>query len=65
LSKNQVFHERTKHIDVKQHFIREEILQGSTKVIKVSTDHNPSYMITKVLLGSKLFHCLDLIQLIG
>lgn len=27
LSKNQVYHERTKHIDVKLHFVREEIVR--------------------------------------
>jgi len=48
LSKNQVYHERTKHIDVKLHFIREEITRGSVKVMKISTDQNPFDIITKV-----------------
>jgi len=65
LSKNQVYHEKTKHIDVKLHFIRKEIARGSMKVMKVSTNHNPSDMIMEVLPYSKFFHCLDLIQLIG
>ena len=29
LSKNQVFHERTKHIDIKVHFIHETMASGS------------------------------------
>jgi len=65
LPKNQVYQERTKHIDVKLHFVREEIIQGSVKGMKVSIDHNSSNMITKFLLGNKFCHCLDLIQLIG
>jgi len=55
LSKNQVYHERTKHIYFKLHFV------GFMKVMKVSTNHNHFDMITKVLLSSKLFHCLDFI----
>ena len=65
LSKNQVYHERMKHIDVKLHFVREEIARGSVKVTKVSTNHNLSNMITKVLSDNKFFHCLNLIQLMG
>ena len=45
LSKNQVYHERTKHVDVKLHFVRETIAKGAVFVKKVSTEHNPSYMI--------------------
>jgi len=65
LSKKQVFHDRTKHIDVKLHFMREEITRGFMKVTKVSTNQNPFYMIMKVLSCSKFFHCLDSIQLIS
>lgn len=65
-SKNQVYHGRTKHIDVKLHCVREETSRESMKVVKVSTDHNPSDVTMIALLGSnKFFHCLDLIQLIG
>ena len=63
LSKNQVYHERTKHVDVKLHFVREIIVEGVVFVKKVSTEHNPSDMITKVLPSNKFFYCLDLINL--
>jgi len=63
LSKNQVYHERTKHVDVKLHFVRETIVEGVVLVKKVSTEHNLSDMITKVLPSSKFFYCLDLINL--
>lgn len=58
-----MYHERTKHVDIKLHFVREVIAQGLVKVKKIPTEHNPSDMITKVLPGSKFYHCLDLIQL--
>jgi len=54
LSKNQVYDERTKHIEVKLHFIREKITRGCVKVIDVSTYHNPSDIITKVLSSSSI-----------
>ena len=63
LSKNFVHHERTKHIDIKLHFVREVIGQGSVIVKKISTDYNPSDMIINALPRSKFFHCLNLIQL--
>ena len=63
LSKNQVYHERTKHVDVKLHFVRETIAKGAVFMKKVSTEHTPSDMITKVLPTSKFFYCLDLINL--
>jgi len=49
----------------RKNFVREKISCGSVKVVKVSTGHNPSDMITKVVLDIKFFHCLNLIQLMG
>ena len=53
LCKNLVFHERTKHVDVRDHFIREIVSLGAVKLEKISTTDNPSDMATKVLLVSK------------
>lgn len=63
LSKNQVFHERTKHIDVRLHFIRDIIAQGLVAVKKVAGEDNPADMLTKVVPGSKFAHCLDLVNI--
>ncbi|KAH9658981.1 hypothetical protein KPL70_023688 [Citrus sinensis] len=49
LSKNPKFHERTKHIDVRMHFIRDEISKGVVNVVKVPTEVNPADMLTKPL----------------
>src|SRR4051812_4162824 len=49
LSKNSTYLERTKHIDVRLHFVRGVIEHGEVQVPKVSTDHNVADMITKSL----------------
>ena len=61
LIKNQVYHERTKHTDVKLHFIIDEVAKGSVAVIKIHTDINPADMLTKVLPTTKFKFCVDLI----
>lgn len=38
LSKHQVFHERSKHIDVKLHSVRDVVETGSAEIKKISTD---------------------------
>ena len=59
LTKDQVHHERTKHIDVRYHFLRNE---QRIKVMKVGTADNPADMFTKPVPHSKFRHCLDLLN---
>jgi len=61
LSKNQMYHERTKHIDVHYHFLREIIWQGNIIVKKIGTSDNATDMLTKPIPISKFQHCLDII----
>ncbi|GJU66425.1 hypothetical protein Tco_1252684 [Tanacetum coccineum] len=63
LSRNHVFHERTKHINVRYHFIREVLEAKTVKVLKVGTEHNAADALTKVVPGRKLQHCLELLKL--
>ena len=62
LSKNPKYHERTKHIDVRMHFIRDEISKGVVNVVKVRSEVNLADMLTKHL-PSVRFR--DLLNLIG
>ncbi|GJX90959.1 hypothetical protein Tco_0344285 [Tanacetum coccineum] len=48
LSRNHVFHERTKHINVRYHFIREVLEAKTVKVLKVGIEHNDADALTKV-----------------
>ena len=60
LAKDQVHHERTKHIDVRHHFLRSK---KRIKVKKVGTAANPADMFTKPVPQSKFQHCLDLLNI--
>ncbi|KAG8471889.1 hypothetical protein CXB51_036391 [Gossypium anomalum] len=61
LTKDQMFHERTKHIDVRYHFVRDIIARGDIVVSKMSTHENPADIMTKSLPITKFEHCLDLV----
>ena len=61
LTKDHMFHEMTKLIDVCYHFVCEVIARGDIVVSKVSTHDNPTDMMTKTLPVTKFEHCLDLV----
>ena len=65
LTKNDMFHAKTKHIDIKHHFIRDIVAQGQVIVGKIHTDDNPADMLTKSLSNTKFKHCLDLVGIHG
>lgn len=51
---------KTKHIDIKLHFIRNEVSKGAVKMSKVHTDENPADILTKVVPTAKFSMCLNL-----
>ena len=53
LNKNHVHHEKTKHIDVKLHFLRLEVLKGVMKLVKIHTNDNLADILTKPISGAK------------
>ena len=59
LAKDQVHHKRTKHIDVRYHFLRSE---KRIQVQKIGIADNPADMFTKPVPVSKFQHCLDLLN---
>ncbi|KAG8488765.1 hypothetical protein CXB51_016773 [Gossypium anomalum] len=60
-TKDQMFHERAKHIDVWYHFVRNIIAHGDIIVRKISTHENPADMMTKSLPITKFEHCSNLV----
>nr|KYP53356.1 Retrovirus-related Pol polyprotein from transposon TNT 1-94 [Cajanus cajan] len=63
LTKNSRYHDKTKHIDVKHHFIRDIVTIGEVLLQKVHTSENPADMLTKPLPNAKFQHCLGLVGL--
>jgi len=57
LAKNPGHHKRTKHIDVRHHFIRQEVESGTIALNYIPTTEQPSDMLTKSLVGPKLASC--------
>jgi hypothetical protein len=53
LTKDQMLTERTKHIDIRYHFVRDVIEQGLVNVCKISTHDNPADMMMKHVLVAK------------
>ncbi|GKC68534.1 retrotransposon protein, putative, unclassified [Tanacetum coccineum] len=44
---NPVFHSKTKHIEIRHHFIRDSYKKKLIQVIKIHTDHNVADLLTK------------------
>ena len=55
LAKNPVFHAKTKHIDVKYHFLCQVL-----ELVNVNTDNNRANFLTKSLPFDKFAHCQEL-----
>lgn len=53
LSKNMVLHGRTKHIDVRHHFVRDAVLDGLIEIKYLPTDKMTADILTKNLNKSK------------
>ncbi len=49
LSGNPVFHKRTKHIDIRFHFIRERVASGEIDIKYIPTEHQLADVLTKTL----------------
>jgi ATP-binding cassette subfamily B (MDR/TAP) protein 1 len=57
LAKNPVFHARTKHIDLRYHFIRSLLEEGELLLEKILGSQNPADMLTKSVTIEKLKLC--------
>jgi hypothetical protein len=63
LSKDNKFHARTKHIDIRYHFIREMVEDQKLTFKYIPTDHNPADIFTKPLAKAKFHRFIKLLGL--
>ena len=65
LSKDNKFHARTKHIDIRYHFIREAVGDGKISVKYIPTDENPADIFIRPLAKAKFHHFVEMLGLQG
>ena len=53
MSVNLVFHDKTKHIEIQYHYIRDMVQKGAVKLQFVPIDDQTSYILTEPLLRTK------------
>ena len=54
LAKNSALHSKTKHIQLRYHFIRSFLDDGKLNLVKIRTNENPVDMMKKVVPREKL-----------
>ena len=53
MSENLVFHDRSKHIEIKYHYIRDMVQRGAVKLLYVATEEHIADVLTKPLARRK------------
>jgi Reverse transcriptase (RNA-dependent DNA polymerase) len=61
LSKNPIFHNRTKHINIRYHLIRQKIADNTINIHYINTKNQPADGLTKPLVNSAFQNFLELI----
>ena len=63
LGTSPIYHARTKHIDIRHHFVREIVESGEIVLEHVASDNMPADILTKALTKPKHEQCVHLLAL--
>lgn len=63
LSKENMLHQRSKHIEIRYHFSRDAQTQGLINVEFIPTDKNVADILTKSLVKDKHLNCIQSLNL--
>ena len=55
ITKNLVMHSRTKHIEIRHHFLRDHILKGDCCIELVDSEHQLAEIFNKPLVKDRFF----------
>ena len=64
LSENPVFHDKSKHIKIEYHYIKDMVQRGVVKLMYVATDKQIANVLTKPLTRVKFEYCRERIGVI-
>jgi hypothetical protein len=64
MKENHVFHDKSKHIEIRYHYICDMVQKGAIKLHYVSTDEQVAYVLTKPLSRVKFEHFRDKLDIV-
>ena len=65
ISHNPIHHSKTKHIELRYHFMKDHILKGNIELIFVNTNEEITDVFTKALDSTKLNNILQMLVMMN